>query len=145
MACSLALGRAPGAADFSPPFSKAFNASPEPITISTLAEGRYIDANDSFLRLTGYEREEMVGRTSRELQFWGEPEQQSRVLQVLTNKAAVRDVEVALRTKSGALRVGLLSAEIIRIGDEPCLLAVTKDITEAGIYAGNPARFVRRV
>jgi len=111
-------------------FSKAFNASPEPITISTLAEGRYIDANDSFLRLTGYEREEMVGRTSRELQFWGEPEQQSRVLQVLTNKAAVRDVEVALRTKSGALRVGLLSAEIIRIGDEPCLLAVTKDITE---------------
>ncbi|HLW80284.1 MAG TPA: PAS domain S-box protein [Terriglobia bacterium] len=112
-------------------FSRAFNACPEPMTISTLADGRYIDVNNSFLRLTGYQRGEVIDRSSLELEFWPEPEQRSRVLETLRSQGTLRDVEVCFRTKSGDTRAGLMSAEVIRIGDgEPCLLAVTNDITE---------------
>ena len=54
-------------------FRKAFNANPEPITIATIAEGRYLDVNESFLRVTGYAREEVIGRSSYELNFWERP------------------------------------------------------------------------
>ena len=48
-------------------FATAFRISPEMILISTEAEGRCLDVNDSFLRLTGYRREEIIGHTTREL------------------------------------------------------------------------------
>ena len=54
-------------------FQKAFNANPEPISITTFREGRYVDVNDSFLRMLGYRREEMIGHTSKELNFWSSP------------------------------------------------------------------------
>jgi PAS domain S-box-containing protein len=54
-------------------FSKAFRSNPLAITISTEAEGRYLDVNDAFLDLLGYRREDVIGRTARGLRFWGEP------------------------------------------------------------------------
>jgi len=59
-------------------FQKAFNANPEPIAITTIGEDRYVSVNDSFLRATGYRREDIVGRTSLELGFWGRPEEHWR-------------------------------------------------------------------
>ena len=52
-------------------FYKAFTANPEPITIATISEERYIDVNESFLRVTGFRRDEVIGRTSLELKFLG--------------------------------------------------------------------------
>ncbi len=111
-------------------FHKAFNASPEPMTISTLSEGRYIDVNESFLRITGHRRQEVIGRSAIQLKFWREPKQRAQLLSLLQETGQVHDVEVAFGTKSGQTRVGLLSAEVIEIGGERCLLAVTKDVTE---------------
>ena len=54
-------------------FRKAFDANPEPMTISSIAEGRYIDVNEAFLRVTGYAREEVIYHTSLELNFWEKP------------------------------------------------------------------------
>jgi PAS domain S-box-containing protein len=54
-------------------FYKAFHLNPEPITIATVSEGRYLDVNESFLRITGYQREEVIGRTSLEVKFWEQP------------------------------------------------------------------------
>lgn len=112
-------------------FSKVFRASPHRITIAALDEGRYryIDVNDAVLRATGYKREEMVGRTTEELQIFAEPEGQNKLLRAFRNRS-VRDMEIQLRSKSGEIQTVLLSAEIITIGGRQCFLTVSNDITE---------------
>ncbi len=111
-------------------FSKAFNASPVPMTISTLEDGRFIDANESYLRITGYRRDEMIGQTSEELKFWSSETDRARLRSVIDQEGSIRDMEIKFLTKSGEPRTGLLSAEIIDVGNRKCVLAVTKDITE---------------
>ena len=111
-------------------FRTAFNANPEPITIATIAEGRYIDVNESFLRVTGYQREEVIGRTSLELNFWVRPEDRARLVELLWEQDSVHDLEITYRTKSGEERVALDSAEAIEIAGQECIIAILRDITE---------------
>lgn len=110
-------------------FHKAFNASPEPMTIATLSDGRYIDVNETLLRVTGYKRDEVIGRTSLELGFWERSEDRTRLVEMLSKQGSVRDLEIVFRTKSGERRRGLVSAELIEVGGQKCTLAVFKDIT----------------
>ena len=111
-------------------FRKAFNANPEPITIVTVSDGRYIDVNESFLRVTGYRREEVIGRTSLELGFWNRPGDRAKLIETLHRQGSVRDLEISFRTKSGEQRTGLDSAEIIEVAGQRCIFAIFKDITE---------------
>jgi two-component system, cell cycle sensor histidine kinase and response regulator CckA len=114
-------------------FYKAFNANPEPISIATISEGRYIDVNESFLRITGYQRAEVIGRTSQELNFWAQPEDRARFVEILNSQGSVRDLKINFRTKSGKLRAGLDSAEIIDIAGQQCVIAICKDVTETNV------------
>jgi two-component system, cell cycle sensor histidine kinase and response regulator CckA len=111
-------------------FRTAFTANPEPITIATIAEGRYLDVNESFLRVTGYRREEVIGRTSLELNFWVRPEDRARLVELLWERDSVHDLEITYRTKSGEERVALDSAEAIEISGQECIIAILRDITE---------------
>jgi PAS domain S-box-containing protein len=111
-------------------FYKAFDTSPEPITIATVSEGRYLDVNQSFLRLTGYRREEVIGRTSLELKFWDRPEDRAKLVDILKKHGRVRDLEITFLTKSGEQHTGLDSAEVIEIDGQKCIIAFFKDITE---------------
>lgn len=111
-------------------FSKAFNVNPGPILINAVSDGRYIDVNDSFLRVTGYRREDVLGRTAREMNLWNRPEDRTRYLQILKETGSVRDLEIIFQTKAKAQRIGLISAELIDIDGEKCAIAVIKDITE---------------
>jgi PAS domain S-box-containing protein len=110
-------------------FSKAFRSSPNAITISTLKDGRYIEVNESCLQMLGYCREEMIGQSSFDLKIWAKPEDRSRIMQRLQEQETISNLEIEFRKKSGAIFPGLLSAEIIHLEDEPCVLAVTTDIT----------------
>jgi two-component system, cell cycle sensor histidine kinase and response regulator CckA len=111
-------------------FRKAFNANPEPITIATISDGRYIDVNESFLRVTGYSREEVIGRTSGELNFWDAPQDRTSFVELLRKHGSVRELEVAFRTKSGELRMAADSAEVIDVAGQKCVIAIFRDITE---------------
>jgi PAS domain S-box-containing protein len=111
-------------------FRKAFNANPEPITIAAFPEGRFIDVNDSFLRVTGYAREEVIGRTSKELNFWARPEDRVTFVEKLKTQGSVRDLEITFRTKSGEIREAVDSAETIDVGGQECAIAIFRDVTE---------------
>jgi len=111
-------------------FSKAFNASPSTISISTMEDGRYIDVNDSFCHLVGFCREEILGQTSIELGLWVYREEREKVIQSILNKELVRDWEITFRKKSGESRLGLYSVEQININGQLCLLSIITDITE---------------
>jgi two-component system cell cycle sensor histidine kinase/response regulator CckA len=111
-------------------FRTAFNANPEPITIATIAEGRYIDVNESFLRITGHQREEVIGHTSLELNFWKSSEDRAKLVEMLWEHGCVRDLEITYRTKSGEERIALDSAEALEIAGQECIIAILRDITE---------------
>ena len=111
-------------------FYKAFNANPEPIAIATIPEERYLDVNESFLLVTGFQRAEVIGRTASDLSFWTYPEERARLMEALSEQGRVRDQEITFNAKSGEKRNGLESAEIIDLGGQVCMLAILKDITE---------------
>jgi len=110
-------------------FQKAFRSSPHWFVISTLEDGFYIDVNDAFLEATGYQRNEVIGHTSKELGIWAAEADRDRMVRLLSEKGVVRDLEVQFRMKYGLLRTVLWSAEVIDYGDEKCLIALTRDIT----------------
>jgi PAS domain S-box-containing protein len=111
-------------------FAKAFHASPNSLAISTLEEGRVIDVNESFLKISGYQRQEVIGRTTQELQLWLNPGDRHQMIQSLQQNGSVRDMECQFRMKWGGVRTTLLSAEVVHIGNEACLLSMVVDITE---------------
>ena len=111
-------------------FSKAFHASPIIMAISTLEDGRYIDVNESFLRNTGYNRNEVIGHSSIELKLFENIEDRKKLIQTLKKHKKLHDVETRIRTKTGEIRIGAFSAELVEMKGEPCLLTVMNDITD---------------
>ena len=111
-------------------FKKAFISSPEGITISSLDEGRYIEVNDAFVEWSGYQRSELIGRTSRELNIWVDPGERVELLRKLNSRRLVREQEMTFRTKAGRRAEVIVSADVIEFGDQTCLLAITRDVTK---------------
>src|SRR5690349_11181047 len=111
-------------------YIKAFHASPAAICITSLAEGRFIDANHSFCTLSGYDFHELIGRTSMELNLWSRPEDRRAIVGRLLKKRSIRDYENRLIRKDGEARDCVGSVEVIEIDEEECLLIILLDITD---------------
>ncbi|MGH9509607.1 MAG: PAS domain S-box protein, partial [Terriglobales bacterium] len=111
-------------------FAKAFRSNPSAMTISTLSDGRYLDVNDSFLQMTGHRRSEVIGRTAAELNLWVHPQSRKDLVEKLETQAKVLDFDFPFRARSGEERFGSLSAEVIQVEAEACLLATVRDDTE---------------
>ena len=107
----------------------AFRFSPQAIGITDLKEGRFIEANDSICRLTGYSRDELIGRTPDELKLWINPAEQERITKILEKKGRVDNEELQFYTKSGDIQTLLFSVEKISIGGQECLISSSTDVT----------------
>jgi len=110
-------------------FYKAFNSSPEGITITTLKDARYLEVNDAFLRMMECSRPELIGQTALDLDVWVRPEDRARLSAELLRNGRVQELQTNFRTRSGQIRQVELSAEGIQLQGEPCLLAITRDVT----------------
>ena len=111
-------------------FSKAFCSNPLPMTISTNADGRYLDVNDSFLALVGGERGSVVGHTMAELAIWVDPQDRITMMRRLSEQGKVIGLPAQIRASTGVVLEARVSAEQIELLGQPCVLAVTEDTTE---------------
>ncbi|MFZ0771377.1 MAG: PAS domain S-box protein [Candidatus Sulfotelmatobacter sp.] len=111
-------------------FSKAFRQSPTSITLTTIKEHRYIEVNETFERMTGWRRDEVIGRMPFDIGLWVNPDQRVELAKQLLAEGCLRDVEAGFRKKDGAIRVGLVTAEVIELNGEPCAIAAFADITD---------------
>jgi PAS domain S-box-containing protein len=111
-------------------FLTVFHAVPAILGITTLAEGKFIDVNETCMRILGYKRDEVIGRTSLELGIWENQADRNRAMRALEEHGSIRDIEINLKGKTGESFVGLLSAEFIDIDGEQYILSMIKDITE---------------
>src|SRR5271169_327868 len=111
-------------------FAKAFRTCPVAFTMATQAEARYLDVNDAFLEMLDYERDEVIGRTSIDLNLWVEPQDRTRMLQLLAESRIARGLRTKLRTARGEIRDVKVSAELVEVEGAPCVLAIIQDLTE---------------
>lgn len=111
-------------------FTKIFRTSPAPILIATFGEGRFLEANDSLFQFSGYSRDEVIGHTVLELGLWVNPEDRERYLQLIQQDGKIRQMECSVRIKSGEIKTMLLSAEVLELDGQMCVLAVGKDISD---------------
>jgi PAS domain S-box-containing protein len=126
-------------------FSTTFHTSPAPICVSTLAEGRFVDVNKSFLRWLGYSREEIIGQTPLQLELAVDPSYRLKMMQILQEQGSVHDFENSYYTKSGKIRKAIFSSEIIELEGEACLLTIFYDITERERLAAELAEVQHRL
>ena len=111
-------------------FAKVFKANPQPMSLTTMSEGRYVDVNDSFLAMSGYTRDEVIGHTSLALHVWQTPEHRVHFVERLQQQGSLVNAETRFRTKGGSMKVLLSSAEELDLSGEKCLLIASSDITE---------------
>jgi PAS domain S-box-containing protein len=111
-------------------FATLFRKSPLWITLSTLEEGVYLDVNDSFSEITGYSREEVVGRSSNELEIWIDPQARKVALKKIKEKGSLHNYEIDFRSKGGGTGTALWSAEVAEIDGTPSLISILRDITD---------------
>lgn len=111
-------------------FSQVFHTSPIATILSTIEDGRFIDVNQSFLDLTDYTRDEVIGQTSLDLKIWPSHESRERFIRSVRDNASKMQVESTLRVRSGELREVLNSVEVIELNGQECLLSLFLDITE---------------
>jgi PAS domain S-box-containing protein len=107
-----------------------FGLSPTILCLTGVSDGRIRDANDAFLRTSGYTREEILGRTPVELGLWVDPAQRDDGIRELKAGRPVRSIECRFRVKNGDVRVTVLSADIVQLDGEACVLSALTDITD---------------
>lgn len=111
-------------------YSKAFRVSPDAIVIHHVGDGRFVEVNEGFTRLTGYTREDVVGKTSLDLGLWPDQQERNMVWADVHTHGGVDNVEIRLRRKDGSVLYGLGSAKGIKVAGEDCVLSIVRDITE---------------
>ena len=111
-------------------FSKAFRASPDGLAISEVATGRYLEVNEGYCLLCGYQREEMLGHTSLELGIWKNPGDRDRFVAELKQTGGVRNFEMLMGTRAGGVRHIHLNGETIELGEISCFVSVLHDVTD---------------
>ncbi|HEY3760365.1 MAG TPA: response regulator [Verrucomicrobiae bacterium] len=110
-------------------FAKAFRASPIALMLQSASDQRYVDVNDAFLQLTGFHREEVVGRTHVELNLFPELKFLWQIMQTLNERVPIANVQGALRTKDGKNLQILVSTQIFDLENRPHCLMSVQDIT----------------
>ena len=111
-------------------FAKAFQGSPGLMAISTVEDERFVDVNDTFLRVLGYARHEVVDRTPAELRLFPQAEVQQEVGREVVESGATTGIALQVRTKDGSLRQGEFAAQLIQLNGRPHYLTVMNDVTE---------------
>lgn len=111
-------------------FFKAFCHVADVIGIVREKDRRYIEVNDAFMRVFGYERQEIIGRTSSEIGLWDDQEECERIYEILALERSVYNFEISWRARSGEVRLGLTSAEVSEISGECCIVYVWHDISD---------------
>ena len=111
-------------------FSKTFHASPDPICLSLLEDGKVLDVNDSFVRLSGYSRQDVIGLRTTDFGLWGGPEERKAFLALMAEEGIASAWPVELYDRAGERHLCEVSAEIIELNDTKAVLAIARDVTD---------------
>jgi PAS domain S-box-containing protein len=115
-------------APFEGVLARLFDVSNEPMTVTELESARLVGVNPSFAGLTGYARQELLGRRARDIGLWVDPRLRERYVQRLRSEGRVDDFSVVFRSKAGRHLPLQLSAAVFEHGGIDYMVAVLRDV-----------------
>ena len=96
--------------------SMIFQSSPAAKSLNDLEDdGRFVDVNEAFEKVTGYRRDEVIGRTISEVGLWVDSSDDIAAKEQLRSTGRLRAFEHRFRKKNGEIGIGLLSVETLQI------------------------------
>lgn len=110
-------------------FRKLFEANPDAISISTMEDGRYVDVNEGFCEISGYQKDEAIGKTSSELGIWASYDDRKTLIDSLQATGRAH-LEVRFRRKNGQLITAMLSGRLMTMGGRTYLMTVSRPIDD---------------
>ncbi|VXB98333.1 Sensory box protein [Pseudomonas sp. 8AS] len=111
-------------------FSTLFQSSPEPISVSRIRDGAFIEINPSFSQTFGWQPAEIVGKSAPQLGFWVDEQQRNRLFKQLTQDQGLNNEVARFRTKDGRELTCVLSSRFIRVERQLCITTTFRDISE---------------
>jgi two-component system sensor histidine kinase UhpB len=111
-------------------FSKAFQASPDAMSITTAKEGIFLEVNEGYERVTGHSPEDLLGHKALELNLYANPDDRARLQALVKEQGRAQNVDLAIITRQGEERLGIMSMEPIDVAGEACFVSIFKDITD---------------
>ena len=110
-------------------YRTAILTSQDAISITRL-DGTLTEVNSGFVKLTGYSRDEILGKTTQELDIWVRSEDRDHYIEAMQSRGEIQEFETKFKCKDGIIKNGLVSARMIQLEDEPHIMSVTQDITQ---------------
>ena len=126
-------------------FRQAFRTSPDSINLNRASDGKYIDINEGFTKIMGYTRDEVIGKSSLELNIWEDPDERKRLVDGLSAAGYVENMEARFVGKDGNCKVGLTSARILDANEETIILSITRDITDRKLAEADHQKLERQI
>ncbi len=111
-------------------FELIFNTSPDASLINRLTDGAIVNINDGFTALTGFTREETLGKSALDIHIWKDPADRQKVVDELRERGYCENFEAVFRRKDGSQIIGMMSAKMLTLQGNPHVISVTRDITE---------------
>ncbi len=111
-------------------FRKVFYTSPDAINMTRLSDGMSISVNEGFTRMLGYAENEVIGRTTLDLNLFVNPEDRKKLVDGMQKNGEVKNFEFAFRRKNGTIGKGVMSASALEIDGVQYLIGVTRNVTE---------------
>jgi PAS domain S-box-containing protein len=108
---------------------KAFHSAPNPMALTILETGKFLDVNSSFLAVLGYTKEEVIGRTSDDIGLFADIEESNKYIKLLSRLQKIKDFVITLRTKNGEKKPFLFSESRIQLENEVFLITVYSPIS----------------
>ena len=111
-------------------FRTFFHTMPDAVTIIRAADGVCLDINEGFSNLTGWLREEAIGKTAKDIEIWVNPQDRKRFIDQISKHGQTQNLEAQYRLKNGDIVTGLFSAKLITLHGTPHIITITRDISE---------------
>jgi PAS domain S-box-containing protein len=110
-------------------FATMFKTNPTGLALGRMSDTCFLDINESFTKMFGYEPEEVIGRSGTDLRMWVDPDARGAAMQTLRDQGEVRDLEARFRKRDGDVFFGSFSATRVSIGNEELMIVSLFDLT----------------
>ncbi len=109
-------------------FEKTFNANPAPAVICRLDDLRYIKVNQGFMEMTGYARDDVIGRSVYELDVFEGAEARKAAIEKLGEGVTIPQMQAELSLPAGGSKLVIVAGQPIEVGEEDCMLFSFMDL-----------------